>query len=51
MNKKGILEGILFVVGDDGLTLKQIEDISGKCSKEKFYVKHKFSLLKSFSSA
>ena len=29
MNKKAILEGLLFVVGDDGLTLKQIEDILG----------------------
>jgi len=27
MNNKAILEGLLFVVGDDGLTLKQIEDI------------------------
>ena len=27
MNKQAILEGLLFVVGDDGLTLKQIEDI------------------------
>ncbi|MBO5375868.1 MAG: SMC-Scp complex subunit ScpB [Bacilli bacterium] len=37
MNKKGILEGILFVVGDDGLTLKQIEDIleiNGEEAKE-----------------
>ena len=27
MDKIGILEGLLFVVGDEGLTLKQIEDI------------------------
>ena len=27
MNNNAILEGLLFVVGDDGLTLKQIEDI------------------------
>lgn len=27
MNKEGILEGLLFVVGDEGLTLKQISDI------------------------
>ena len=27
MNKLAILEGLLFVVGDEGLTLKQIEDI------------------------
>jgi len=27
MNKLGILEGILFAVGDEGLTLKQIQDI------------------------
>lgn len=27
MNKKGVLEGLLFAVGDEGLTLKQIEDI------------------------
>lgn len=27
MNKLGILEGLLFVVGDEGLTLEQIEDI------------------------
>ena len=27
MNKVAVLEGLLFVVGDEGLTLKQIEDI------------------------
>ena len=27
MNKEGILEGLLFVVGDDGLTLKQISEL------------------------
>ena len=27
MNKKAILEGLLFVVGDDGLTIEQIKDI------------------------
>lgn len=27
MNKEAILEGLLFVVGEDGLTLSQIEDI------------------------
>ena len=27
MNKLAVLEGLLFVVGDDGLTLKQICDI------------------------
>ena len=27
MNKEAILEGLLFVVGDDGLTLTQIKDI------------------------
>ncbi len=27
MNKEGILEGLLFVVGDEGLTLNQIEEI------------------------
>ena len=27
MNKLAILEGLLFVVGDDGLTLKQICEI------------------------
>lgn len=27
MNKEAILEGLLFVVGDDGLTLSQIQDI------------------------
>lgn len=27
MNKLGVLEGILFAVGDEGLTLKQIQDI------------------------
>lgn len=27
MNKKGILEGILFVVGDEGITLDKIEEI------------------------
>lgn len=27
MNKQGILEGLLFVVGDDGLTLKQISKL------------------------
>lgn len=27
MNKQGILEGLLFVVGDDGLTLEDIEEI------------------------
>lgn len=27
MNKKAILEGLLFVVGDDGLTMDQIKDI------------------------
>ena len=26
-NKKAVLEGLLFVVGDDGLTLEQITDI------------------------
>lgn len=34
MNKKGILEGILFAVGDEGLTLKQIEDILELSSEE-----------------
>lgn len=27
MNLKGVLEGILFVVGDDGVTLKELEEI------------------------
>ena len=27
MNKQGLLEGLLFVVGDDGLNLKQISDL------------------------
>lgn len=27
MNLKGVLEGILFVVGDDGITLKELRDI------------------------
>ena len=27
MNKEAILEGLLFVVGEDGLTLKQISDV------------------------
>lgn len=27
MNKQGILEGLLFVVGDDGLTLQQISEL------------------------
>ena len=27
MNKEGILEGLLFVTGDDGLTLKQISEL------------------------
>lgn len=27
MNKEAILEGLLFVVGDDGLTLSQVQDI------------------------
>ena len=27
MNKKAIIEGLLFVVGDEGLTINQIEDI------------------------
>ena len=27
MNLKGVLEGILFVVGDDGATLKELMDI------------------------
>ena len=27
MNKEGILEGLLYVVGDDGLTLKQISEL------------------------
>ena len=27
MNKKAILEGLLFVVGEDGLTLDQIEEV------------------------
>lgn len=27
MNKKAILEGLLFVIGDDGLTIEQIKDI------------------------
>ena len=27
MNKEGILEGLLFAVGDDGLTLKQISEL------------------------
>ena len=37
MNKKAILEGLLFVVGEDGLTLDQIEevlDISNDEAKE-----------------
>jgi segregation and condensation protein B len=34
MNKIGVLEGILFAVGDEGLTLKQIEDILGISSEE-----------------
>lgn len=27
MNRQAVLEGLLFVVGEDGLTLSQIEDI------------------------
>ena len=34
MNKLAILEGLLFVVGDEGLTIKQIEDIVGCSSLE-----------------
>lgn len=30
MNKQGVLEGLLFVVGDDGLTLKQISELLGE---------------------
>lgn len=29
MNLKGVVEGILFVVGDDGVTLKELQDILG----------------------
>ena len=29
MNLKGVVEGILFVVGDDGVTLKELHDILG----------------------
>ncbi len=29
MNLKAVLEGLLFVVGDDGLTIEQIQDIIG----------------------
>lgn len=29
MNLKGVIEGILFVVGDDGVTLKELHDILG----------------------
>ena len=28
MNLKAVLEGILFVVGDEGITLKEISDIN-----------------------
>lgn len=34
MNKEGILEGLLFVVGDEGLTLPQIEEILGLSHEE-----------------
>jgi len=34
MNKEGILEGLLFVVGDEGLTLEQIEGILDLSSEE-----------------
>lgn len=34
MNKKAVLEGLLFVVGDDGLTLEQIEEILEIDNKE-----------------
>ena len=27
MNKEAVLEGLLFVVGDEGLTISQIKDI------------------------
>ena len=34
MNKKAILEGLLFVVGEDGLTLHQIEEVIGISEEE-----------------
>ena len=37
MKNKAVLEGLLFVVGEDGLSLKQIEDvleIDEECAKE-----------------
>jgi segregation and condensation protein B len=34
MNKEAILEGLLFVVGDDGLTLEQISNILEITEKE-----------------
>lgn len=34
MNKEGILEGLLFAVGDEGLTLEKIEDILELSSEE-----------------
>ena len=34
MNLKGVLEGILFVVGDEGATLKELQDILNISSDE-----------------
>ncbi len=34
MNLKGVMEGILFVVGDDGVTLKELQDILGIDTEE-----------------
>lgn len=34
MNKEAVLEGLLFVVGDDGLTLSQIKDILSLTDEE-----------------
>ena len=31
MNKLGVLEGLLFVVGDEGITLEAIMDIKNGC--------------------
>lgn len=43
MKELGILEGILFVVGDDGISLENLCDVMGKSETE---VKNLLSTLK-----
>ena len=48
VNNKAILEGLLFVVGEEGLTLDQIEDVLEIDEEVAYIVKEIFELAYSF---